>query len=238
VAIPKHVAIIMDGNGRWAQKRNLPRIAGHEAGLTVVKDVVRQAGESGVEILSLFAFSCENWGRPKSEVEFLMRLFLQALDQDTANLHENNVKLKVIGDLQPLSPALQEGIKTAQSITANNNGLTLVVAINYSGQWDMAQAARKLAEKVQHGELNPSDITPETFKATLSLADLPDPDLFIRTSGERRLSNYYLAQLAYTELYFADALWPDFTQTDFSKALDVYAQRERRFGLVEEGVTC
>lgn len=238
VLIPKHVAIIMDGNGRWAQKRNLPRIVGHEAGVKVVKDIVRFAGESGVSVLSLFAFSCENWGRPKSEIEFLMQLFLQSLEEDTGSLNENNVQLRIIGDVSILGKELQNSIIRAQEATAKNSGLILVIAINYSGQWDIAQASKKIAEQVSNNLLDSNTINYETFRKNLSFSELPDPDLFIRTSGEKRLSNFYLAQLAYTELFFCDAYWPDFTIQDFERALHEYATRERRYGTVEEGAQC
>ena len=234
MTIPKHVAIIMDGNGRWAQKRNLPRVAGHEAGVKVVKDIVRAAGESGVSILSLFAFSCENWGRPKAEVEFLMQLFLTSLEEDTNSLQENNVQLRVIGDLSALSDDLRKSITIAEKETANNDGLILVIAINYSGLWDIEQATRKIARRIKNDEIEVAEITQQIIMNNLSVGDLPNPDLFIRTSGEYRLSNYYLAQLAYAELYFSESYWPDFTVQEFQKSLEEFAKRERRYGLVEE----
>jgi len=227
---PRHVAIIMDGNGRWASRRRLPRFAGHKAGVETVKDVVRACGEHGVEVLTLFAFSSENWRRPQEEVGLLMGLFMTALEQQVRKLHEHNIRLRVIGDRSAFSRTLQERIEAAETLTGSNTGLGLVIAANYGGRWDMAQAARTIAERVQNGELSPDQVSPELIQSLLSLANLPEPDLFIRTGGEMRVSNFLLWQLAYTELYFTDTLWPDFDRQAFEGALTSFATRQRRFG--------
>lgn len=228
--LPRHVAIIMDGNGRWAEKRNQPRIMGHRAGVEAVRDIVKSCATRGIEVLSLFAFSSENWRRPEKEVSLLMELFMTALGMEVKRLHRNNVKLKIIGDLEGFSKALQERIKKAESLTENNTGLTVVIAANYGGRWDVTQAARKLAQRVKDGEINIDDITPENMASNVSLNELPEPDLFIRTGGEKRISNFMLWQLAYTELYFTDTLWPDFDKDAFNLALDSFSSRQRRFG--------
>ncbi len=234
--VPRHVAIIMDGNGRWARKRLLPRVAGHRAGLESVRRVVRSCVERGVEALTLFAFSSENWRRPAEEVGLLMELFLFALQREVKRLHKNNVRLRIIGDLSRFDQKLREHIDAAQTLTAGNDGLVLSIAANYGGRWDITEAARRLAEAVQRGELEPAAITPERLAAHLNLSDLPEPDLFIRTGGEKRISNFLLWQLAYSELYFTDTLWPDFDTAAFGAAIDSFAQRERRFGRTSEQV--
>ena len=228
--LPQHVAIIMDGNGRWAARRRLPRFAGHRSGVEAVKDVVRACGGKGIEVLTLFAFSSENWRRPREEVGMLMGLFMTALDQQVRKLHENNIKLTIIGDREALSSNLQERIAGAESMTSTNTGLNLVIAANYGGRWDLTHATRVLAARVERGEMKADAITDESLRAELSLCDLPEPDLFIRTGGEKRVSNFLLWQLAYTELYFTDTLWPDFDRTAFEGALASYATRQRRFG--------
>ena len=228
--LPRHVAIIMDGNGRWAARRRLPRFAGHRSGVEAVKDVVRACGEKGIDVLTLFAFSSENWRRPREEVGMLMGLFMTALDQQVKKLHENNIRLRIIGDREALSTSLQVRITDAEAMTGANTGLNLVIAANYGGRWDLTQAARVLAARVERGELKVDAITSEALQAELSLHDLPEPDLFIRTGGEKRVSNFLLWQLAYTELYFTDTLWPDFDRTAFEGALASYATRQRRFG--------
>ncbi len=228
--IPQHVAIIMDGNGRWAQRRHLPRFAGHKAGVDAVKAVLEACGEKGVEALTLFAFSSENWRRPQEEVGWLMGLFMSALEQQARKLHANNVRLRVIGDRSAFGRGLQRRIEETEKLTKDNQGMTLVVAANYGGRWDITQAARVLARRVQEGELAVSDINSELFQSVLSIHDLPEPDLFIRTGGEQRISNFLLWQLAYTELYFTDILWPDFDRHAFDEALASYARRQRRFG--------
>jgi undecaprenyl diphosphate synthase len=237
VRIPRHIAIIMDGNGRWAQRRKLPRHAGHKAGVKSVRTAVEESVRNNVEVLTLFAFSSENWKRPKEEVGMLMELFVAALRQEVKRLHKNNVRLKVIGDTSAFSDKLQASIKAAEEHTAANTGLTLQIAANYGGRWDITQATRRIAEQVQSGELEPSAITESTISASLSFPDLPDPDLFIRTGGEERLSNFLLWQSAYAEFYFTDLLWPDFDAEAFQQALREFNGRQRRFGLTGEQVT-
>jgi undecaprenyl diphosphate synthase len=232
--LPRHIAIIMDGNGRWAKKRFLPRIAGHKVGVESVRQIVKSCAEKGIEVLSLFAFSSENWQRPEQEVSFLMGLFLTVLEREVKKLHKQNVQLRVVGDTAQLNSKLQEHIVAAQNLTANNTGLKLVIAANYGGRWDINQAVQKVAADVEKGELRSSDISPELIQSKLSMADLPDPDLFIRTSGEQRISNFMLWQLAYTELYFTEVFWPDFDAKELDKALDYFANRERRFGFISE----
>ena len=228
--LPRHVAIIMDGNGRWAEQRRKPRIAGHRAGVESVRNVVQVCGEKGITALTLFAFSSENWRRPEQEVGLLMELFLMALQRESKKLHKNNVCLRVIGNLSGFSEKLQQEIARAEALTKDNTGLNLVIAANYGGRWDIAQAAQKLAQQVSDGMLSPNDINEELIGQKLSLADLPEPDLFIRTGGEQRISNFLLWQLAYTELYFIDTLWPDFDSEVFAKALESFSGRQRRFG--------
>ena len=228
--LPRHVAIIMDGNGRWARRRHLPRIAGHRAGVEAVRRVVRVCGETGIEVLTLFAFSSENWRRPKEEVGMLMGLFLSALEQEAGRLHEHNVRLRVVGDRAPFLPELQRRILATEKMTRNNAGLDLVIAANYGGRWDLTQATRAIARRVQSGALTPEQMTSELLASHLSLATVPDPDLFIRTGGERRVSNFLLWHLAYTEFYFTDTLWPDFDGAAFEGALASFASRQRRFG--------
>ncbi|MDX1252246.1 MAG: isoprenyl transferase [Gammaproteobacteria bacterium] len=229
-SLPRHVAIIMDGNGRWAKKRFLPRIAGHKAGVEAVRDVVRACAKRGVEALTLFAFSTENWRRPKSEVGLLMDLFMIALERESLRLHEGNVRLKVIGERGAFSQKLQDRIAEAEALTVANTGLTVVVAANYGGRWDITQATQAVARKVAAGELQPAQITEDLLAQHMSLHGLPEPDLFIRTGGEERISNFLLWQLAYTEFYFTETLWPDFGEQAFKDALDSFARRQRRFG--------
>ena len=227
---PRHVAIIMDGNGRWASRRRLPRFAGHKAGVETVKEVVRACGEKGIEVLTLFAFSSENWRRPQEEVGLLMGLFMTALDQQVRKLHEHNIRLRIIGDRSAFSRTLQQRIEAAEALTGNNSGLNLVIAANYGGRWDVVQATRIIAARVGAGALNPDEIDSALLQSLLSLSDLPEPDLFIRTGGEKRVSNFLLWHLAYTELYFTDTLWPDFDRQAFDGALASFATRQRRFG--------
>lgn len=234
--LPRHVAIIMDGNGRWARRRHLPRVAGHRAGVEAVKSVVRACGEKGIEALTLFAFSSENWRRPKEEVGVLMSLFMSTLDTQVRKLHENNIQLRIIGDRDAFSTALQGRIADAEVLTARNTGLRLVVAANYGGRWDITQAAQNLARQVAEGRLGVEDIDENALARRLSVSDLPEPDLFIRTGGEKRVSNFLLWQLAYTELYFTDVLWPDFDRTAFDEAIASYSGRQRRFGRTSEQV--
>jgi undecaprenyl diphosphate synthase len=221
----------MDGNGRWAAARGLPRQAGHKAGIAPVRAVIEECSRRGIEALTLFAFSSENWGRPSAEVSAIMSLFLDALDRETAKLHANGVRVRIIGDRRSLPVRLQARVAAAEKQTTGNTGLRLQVAVSYGGRWDIVQANQRLAEQCLIGALTPRDITEARLASALELGDVPDPDLFIRTGGERRISNFLLWNLAYTELYFSDGLWPDFTVVDFEEALAFFAQRERRFGL-------
>jgi undecaprenyl diphosphate synthase len=224
----------MDGNGRWAVQRGLPRFAGHKAGVDTVRTVVEQCVELGIEVLTLFAFSSENWRRPAQEVGVLMELFMMALKREVKRLKRNNVQLRIIGDCSAFPQKLQTMIESAERTTADCNGLILQVAANYGGRWDMTQAVKKIAAQVEAGLLKPTDVTEDTISSQLSCADLPDPDLFIRTGGEQRLSNFLLWQSAYAELFFTGTLWPDFDQTVFRQALDSFASRQRRFGRTTE----
>ena len=232
--VPRHVAIIMDGNGRWAKQRRLPRHAGHRAGAKSVRTVVEECVKRGVGVLTLFAFSSENWRRPKQEVNLLLDLFMSTLRGEIRRLQQNNVCLRIIGERHAFPEKLQQRIADSERVTAGNNGLVLQIAANYGGRWDITQAARRLAAQVAAGELEPASIDETAFAGALSFAGLPDPDLFIRTGGERRLSNFLLWQAAYSELYFTDVLWPDFDAGAFQAALSAYAQRRRRFGMTDE----
>ena len=227
---PQHVAIIMDGNGRWARSRGLPRIAGHRSSLKVVRKIVEVCGERKVRYLTLFAFSSENFRRPPDEVGMLMGLFLDALEREIEDLHRNQVKLRFVGDRSSLGRELVRRMEDAEALTGRNDGLELLVAVAYGGRWDIAQACRTLAEGVASGDLKPADITEERIGAGLALAGIPDPDLMIRTGGEQRISNFLLWNLAYTEMYFTEVLWPEFSVADLDAAFHQYAQRERRFG--------
>ncbi|MGD9597339.1 MAG: polyprenyl diphosphate synthase [Steroidobacteraceae bacterium] len=229
--LPRHVAIIMDGNGRWAERRGLARHAGHREGVPVVRLCVEECVRRGIGALTLFAFSSENWRRPEVEVANLMTLFFDALEKEVAELDANGVRLRVIGDRHALSVRLQARVAEAERRTAGNTRLNLQIAVSYGGRWDIVQAARRLAAGVAAGSLRAADIDEARFGAALALADLPDPDLFIRTGGERRISNFLLWNLAYTELWFTDTLWPDFDEAAFGSALEAFAGRERRYGL-------
>lgn len=231
--LPKHVAIIMDGNGRWAKQKNKMRIFGHTNGVAAVRRAVSYARQTGVQVLTLYAFSSENWNRPAQEVSALMTLFMQALDREVKKLHKNNIRLKIIGDTSRFSSSLQEKIARAENLTAKNTALTLNVAANYGGCWDIVQAAKQLAEKVQKNELAVSDIDETTFQRHLVTQDEPPVDLLIRTSGEQRISNFLLWQIAYAELYFSEVLWPDFDEAEFQRAIVSYQQRHRRFGTTD-----
>jgi undecaprenyl diphosphate synthase len=233
---PRHVAIIMDGNGRWATSRGLARHAGHREGVRSVRAVVETCAARGVETLTLFAFSSENWQRPKAEVTLLMELFLRALERETPRLVENGVRLRLIGDRSHFSARLQRQVARAEEQTAPAGGMNLVIAASYGGRWDIAQAARRLAQEVASGQRSAESIDVETFGRYTALAGLPEPDLFIRTGGEQRISNFLLWQLAYTELFFTDTLWPDFRERDMLSALAMFAGRQRRFGLTSEQV--
>jgi undecaprenyl diphosphate synthase len=229
-SLPQHIAVIMDGNGRWAKQRFMPRLAGHKAGLEAARQIVRNCAKRNIKVLSLFAFSSENWRRPEQEVGYLMELFLTGLEREVTMLHENNVQLRFIGDRSRFSEKLTRKISEVENLTHANSGMVLIVAVDYGGQWDITQATRQLAQAIEAGNLSSANITPELISSKLSFADLPDPDLFIRTSGELRISNFMLWQLAYSELYFCDALWPDFDEKELESALSHYAQRERRYG--------
>ena len=232
--IPRHVAIIMDGNGRWARARFMPRGAGHRAGVKSVRAVVEESIRLGVEVLTLFAFSSENWRRPREEVDFLMQLFLTALRSEVKKLQEQGGRLRVIGDLAAFPERLRREIAEAEVATAPNTKLILQIAANYGGRWDLTQAARHLAREVAAGRLEPDAIDEGRLAAGLATAGLPDPDLFIRTGGEQRLSNYLLWQSAYAELYFTDIKWPDFGAAAFAEAIADFGRRQRRFGQTSE----
>ena len=234
--LPRHVAIVMDGSGRWAVRRRLPRFAGHRAGIDAARRIVRACAEKGIEVLTLFAFSSENWRRPADEVKRLMGLFATALKHETPSLHEHNVRLEIVGERLALDDLLRRRIVRAEGLTCTNTGLRLIIAINYGGRWDVTQACRAIASRVRDGRLDPDSITPELMERFLSLSELPAPDLFIRTGGEMRVSNFLIWHLAYSELYFTDTLWPDFDRRSFDSALDAYAGRQRRFGRTTEQV--
>jgi len=231
-----HVAIIMDGNGRWAKKRFMPRFAGHKAGLDSVRKAVQFCVKNKISYLTLFAFSSENWRRPKKEVGLLMDLFATGLTTEVKKLHKNNVKLKIIGNLSAFSDKLQKLIVEAEALTQNNTGLTLLVAANYGGRWDIIQATKELARQVKNGTLEVDEIDEKRIEANLSLGNTPEPDLFIRTGGEKRISNFLLWHLAYCEFFFTDILWPDFDNKVFSQAVDSFQRRQRRFGRTGEQV--
>ncbi|WP_321908793.1 MULTISPECIES: isoprenyl transferase [unclassified Paraburkholderia] len=228
-AVPRHIAIIMDGNGRWATQRRLPRVAGHTRGVDAVRSVVESCVERGVEYVTLFAFSSENWRRPTDEVSFLMRLFVTALEREVARLHANGIRLRVVGDLSMFNERIQDLIRRAETKTARNTRLTLTIAANYGGRWDILQATRKLVEEAATTG-QPVAVTEDTLSQHLAMAYAPEPDLFIRTGGEQRVSNFLLWQLAYAEFYFTDTFWPDFDAEALSRAIASYAERERRFG--------
>ena len=228
--LPRHVAVIMDGNGRWAQRRSKPRYAGHKAGVAPVRMVVEQAAELELDYLTLFAFSSENWRRPREEVSRLMGLFFDVLKKEIDELHRNNVRIRFVGQLETLSDRLRARMDAAVDRTAGNTGLNLIIAVAYGGRWDITQAARAIARRVEAGEVRAADVDEDLVAESLALSGLPDPDLLIRTGGEQRISNFLLWNLAYSELYFCDCLWPDFGEAEFRAALDYYARRQRRFG--------
>lgn len=228
--VPRHVAIVMDGNGRWAERRGLPRHAGHRAGVASVRAVIEESMRAGVEVLTLFAFSSENWRRPKHEVNTLMGLFLTALQREVRRLDANDIRLRIIGDLSPFPQKLQQYIADAEQRTAANRSFLLLVAANYGGRWDITQAAKRLARRVARGELTAEAVDEDALEGQLTTAGLPALDLFIRTGGEQRISNFLLWQSAYTELYFADTLWPDFGAEAMRLALQDFGNRQRRFG--------
>lgn len=234
--LPKHIAIIMDGNGRWAKQRGLPRIAGHRAGVKALQNIVNFSATKGIDILTVYAFSSENWKRPRTEVSMLMELFNTSLRQRFRDLHDNNVRLRFIGDLSLFPARLQKSMADAEDLTTNNTGLELVIAVNYGGRWDITNAFKVLNKKISDKSISIEDINETLIGEFMCLSDLPEPDLFIRTGGEMRISNYFLWQLAYTELYFNDCLWPDFGTESIQTALKWYAGRERRFGRTSEQI--
>ena len=227
---PKHIAIIMDGNGRWAKSKHLPRSSGHQRGVQSVRKIVKHCSQLGVNTLTLFAFSSENLNRSNEEVGLLFKLFLTVLKNETKKLKDNNIKLKIIGDLSVFTPEIQELTTAAEKQLANNNGLNLVIAANYGGQWDIAESAKKIAIKSVNGEIDPEKIDTSLFHAHSSLAEFPRVDLLIRTSGEVRISNFLLWEIAYSELYFCSTLWPDFDERELDTAIESFHLRERRFG--------
>lgn len=230
-SVPRHIAVIMDGNGRWAKQRFMPRVAGHQRGVEALREVVKACRDLGVEYLTVFAFSSENWRRPADEVSFLMSLFLKMLEREVAKLHENNIRLKIIGDRSRFDDKLKQTMLDAEQLTASNTALTLTIAANYGGRWDVMQALKAML--CEHPRLAQT-FTEEDLQPYLSMSDAPEPDLFIRTGGEQRISNFMLWQLAYTELYFTDILWPAFGRKELEAAIASYQQRERRFGRTSE----
>ena len=232
--IPQHIAVIMDGNGRWAKRRGLPRIAGHKEGVNSVRDIVEACGQLGVRYLTLYTFSTENWKRPSDEISFLMRLLVHALRDERDRLHDSAVRLKVIGDLSMLPQDVADELLDGIEMMRHNTGLTLILALSYSGRWDLANAARRLAEEVRGGLLRPADISESTVSRYLSTRDIPDPDLLIRTGGEVRISNFLLWELAYSEMYIAQEFWPNFRRKQLYAAVADFQKRERRFGMVSE----
>ena len=232
--IPRHIAIIMDGNGRWAKQRGMPRIAGHSEGVESVRDTVEACGQLGVQYLTLYAFSTENWKRPEEEVSLLMRLLLRALKDETDRLHTNNVRIQAIGEIAKLPREVQDELFEDIQKTRDNTGLTLILALSYSGRWDLTRAVRSLLNDVRENRLAPDDVTELTISSYLSTKGIPDPDLLIRTSGEFRISNFLLWQLAYSEIYITPKFWPGFRRDELYEAIRDYQRRERRFGMVSE----
>jgi len=234
--IPGHIAIVMDGNGRWAKKRNRPRSFGHQAGLKALRKTIRYCVRLGVKTLTVFAFSSENWKRPEGEVSRLMEIFLRALDKEVNELHENGICLRFVGDLKAFKPAIQTKMSEAQTLTAGNHRLIANIAVNYGGRWDITQAATRMAKALSEGSLSFKEVDEPRFAQFLALAESPDPDLFIRTGGEMRISNFLLWQSAYTELFFTPVLWPDFDDQSLDQAITAYQSRERRFGRTSDQV--
>jgi undecaprenyl diphosphate synthase len=229
-SLPRHVAVIMDGNGRWARQRHLPRIEGHRAGAESARTIIRAAGEVGVKYLTLYAFSVENWNRPKDEVDALMKYLVHYLKTETSELNKNNVRLEVIGQIYRLPEAVQEHLRKSIATLSRNNGLTLIMALSYGGRTEIVEAVRSIAQKARAGEIDPGDINEQVFAQHLYTRNFPDPDLLIRTSGEMRVSNFLLWQISYAELVVTPTLWPDFRKPQFYAALEEYARRHRRFG--------
>jgi undecaprenyl diphosphate synthase len=234
VPVPQHVCIIMDGNGRWAKKRLMPRTFGHRKGVEITRKSIQFFAAAGVRDLTLFAFSSENWNRPEDEVSTLMELFMHSLKDNSAELNDNNIRIRFIGDRAAFSQALQNQIAESEALTADNQLMNLNIAANYGGQWDILNAVKSIVSRVACDELTLEQIDQPLLVSALSLANTPDPDLFIRTGGEQRISNFLLWQLAYAELYFTDVLWPDFSEQEMQKALDIFSQRQRRYGKTGE----
>ncbi|MBK7311807.1 MAG: isoprenyl transferase [Sphingobacteriaceae bacterium] len=235
--VPQHVAIIMDGNGRWAKQQGEDRVFGHHEGVNSVREIVEACAEVGVKYLTLYAFSTENWNRPKEEVDALMELLVATISLETPNLNKNGVKLQAIGDLKSLPQSCQDELQESINITANNSKVTLILALSYSSKWEITNSVKEIAQLVKEGKLKPEDITSSTIQKYLCTANYPDPELMIRTSGEHRISNFLLWQLAYAEFYFTEVLWPDFRKDEFFKAILSYQNRERRFGLTSDQIT-
>ena len=234
--IPRHIAIVMDGNGRWARRKHRPRFMGHKKGVEAVREIVKTCSLLKVECLSLFAFSSENWKRPEEEIKNLMGLFMMALEREARSLARNNVRLQIIGDLSHFSEKLQAKIKQVEALTKDSDGLRLIVAANYGGRWDITESTRHIARQIEEGTLSADKINEDSITNNITTTGLPDPDLFIRTGGEKRISNFLLWQMAYTELYFTDVLWPDFDEAELKKAISDYSSRQRRFGKTSEQV--
>ncbi len=234
--LPKHIAVIMDGNGRWAKSKGKPRVFGHKNGVEAVRAVSEAAAEIGVQNLTLYAFSTENWNRPAIEVNALMALLVEAVKNETKTLNKNNIRLMAIGDLSKLPSMSKKALESAIESTKNNTRMNLILALNYSSRWEIVEASKNIASAIQQGKISPEDINEETFSNFLSTKDIPDPELLIRTSGELRISNYLLWQIAYTELYFTDTFWPDFRKQDLYKAILDYQSRERRFGKTSDQI--
>lgn len=234
--IPEHIAIIMDGNGRWAKSKGKPRVFGHKQGVNAVREVTEGGAEIGLKHLTLYAFSTENWNRPKLEINALMSLLVSTMDKEIDTLLKNNIRLTTIGDISKLPPANYKSLQRGIEKTSKNTGMNLILALNYSGRWDLVNALRLFHEKIKSGEIEDATINDDTFAGLLSTAEVPDPGLLIRTSGELRLSNFLLWEMAYTELYFTDVMWPDFTKNELYLALKNYQSRERRFGKISEQI--
>lgn len=235
-SLPQHIAVVMDGNGRWANKRHLPRVAGHKAGVNATRKIVESCAKKNIKALTIFAFSSENWNRPESEVSSIMSLFVSTLSAEVKKLHKKDVRVRFIGDRSKFSINLQSSIDNSEKLTKTNKGLQLNIAANYGGRWDIVNACKALFNEIQDHSIDIDEIDEETLHSHISLSDIPEPDLFIRTGGEKRISNFLIWQLAYTELYFIDTLWPDFSEKEFNLALDWYQGRQRRFGKTGEQV--
>lgn len=229
-SVPNHIVVVMDGNGRWAKQRGLSRNAGHKAGVEATRALVENCVKNNIKALTIFAFSSENWQRPKNEVSLLMELFLFSLKREVSKLNKNKVQVRFIGEISAFPSKLQLEIEKAQNLTRDNSGLVLSIAVNYGGRWDIVEAVKKIAHEIENGRLTSGEIDHQLMASKMCLSDLPAPDLFIRTSGEKRISNFLLWQIAYTECYFTDTLWPDFDEIEFNKALQEFASRDRRFG--------